>query len=70
MHASATNFHSLAQRGDLSIRAWGWNDDGQCNIPADIGKVKRIAAGTNHTIAIRDFGTPFTNSDAAADDCP
>ena len=32
--------------------------------------MKRIAAGTDHTIAIRDFGTPFTDSDAAADDCP
>lgn len=53
-----------AQKGRIACE--GDKTHGQCNIPADIGKVKKIAAGYGHTIAIRDFSTPFT--DGAFDD--
>jgi len=37
--------------------AWGNNNHGQCNIPADLGPCTAIAAGGAHTIAIRADGT-------------
>ena len=36
-----------------TVRAWGWNDDGQCNIPADLGPCTAIAGGSFHTVAIQ-----------------
>ncbi|MEW6157005.1 MAG: immunoglobulin domain-containing protein, partial [Verrucomicrobiota bacterium] len=35
------------------IRAWGWNSDGQLNIPADLTNVTAIAAGAFHVLALR-----------------
>jgi len=42
---------------DGTVRAWGLNDFGQCNIPADLGVCTQIAGGKNHTIALRVDGT-------------
>ena len=57
-----------AQNG--RIACWGENNDGQCNIPADIGKVKRIAARHDHTIAVHDFPTPFADGNFFESTCP
>ncbi len=40
-----------------SVMAWGRNDAGQCNIPADLGPCTAIAAGGTHTIALRTDGS-------------
>ena len=32
-----------------TVRAWGWNDYGQCNIPTDLGSCTAIAGGDFHT---------------------
>ena len=42
---------------DLSVRAWGRNNYGQCNIPAGLGPCLAIACGAYHTIALRTNGT-------------
>ena len=39
------------------VRAWGRNDDGQCNTPSDLGTCSSIAAGGGHTLALRTDGT-------------
>ena len=38
------------------VRAWGWNDYGQCTIPSDLGVCTQIAGGLYHTIAIQQSG--------------
>jgi len=49
----AGQWHTLALRTDGTMRAWGWNNDGQCNIP-DSAKsgVFAIAGSAFHTIAL------------------
>ena len=37
--------HSVALRGDGSLAAWGLNDNGQCNVPANLGPVAFIGTG-------------------------
>jgi formylglycine-generating enzyme required for sulfatase activity len=39
------------------VRAWGWNSDGQCSVPGDLGPASAIAGGARHTIALLADGT-------------
>ena len=39
------------------VRAWGYNDYGQCTVPSDLGPATAIAGGLYHTIALRADGT-------------
>jgi hypothetical protein len=34
------------------VTCWGSNAEGQCNVPADLGPAKAVAAGTVHTVAL------------------
>ena len=48
---------AIAQEGDVQIvAAWGYNGNGQCNIPSDLGVCTQIAGGGEHTIAIQQSG--------------
>ena len=49
--------HVVGLRGDGSVSAWGYNGDGQTNIPADLGPCTDIAAGYYHTVALRTDGS-------------
>ena len=49
----ATN--ALAEGG--IVRCWGRNNEGQCNVPADLVDVIQISGGYAHTIALRAGGT-------------
>jgi hypothetical protein len=49
----ATN--ALAEGG--IVRCWGRNNEGQCNVPADLVDVIQISGGYVHTIALRAGGT-------------
>jgi hypothetical protein len=40
-----------------SVVCWGDNFRGQCNIPANLGAVQSVAAGSEHTVALRADGT-------------
>ena len=59
---AAGQYHSLAHLGDGEVVAWmsieGWDNDGQCNIPANVQhQAVTIAAGDSHSLALlRDGG--------------
>ena len=38
------------------VRAWGRNFDGQCNVPNELGPCSAVAAGREHTVALRQDG--------------
>ena len=42
---------------DGVVRCWGYNVDGQCNTPTDLGPCSSIAGGAGHTIAVRSDGS-------------
>jgi len=37
--------------------AWGFNGSGQCNVPVDLTNVADVAAGWNHSVAMKKDGT-------------
>jgi formylglycine-generating enzyme required for sulfatase activity len=41
---------------DGFLRCWGRNDEGQCNVPADLGPCSSVADGYLHTIALQSDG--------------
>ncbi|MEI6274043.1 MAG: hypothetical protein WCQ03_11290, partial [Phycisphaerae bacterium] len=47
---------TLAIQTNGNVRAWGFNDWGQCNVPSDLGICTRIAAGAWHSVAIQNNG--------------
>ena len=51
MTIAAGDFHSLALKNDGTLVAWGDNSDGQTDAPT-LGRVKLIAAGGNHNLAV------------------
>jgi hypothetical protein len=40
-----------------TVVAWGWNNRGQTDVPADLSGVAAIAAGQYHTVALKSDGT-------------
>lgn len=53
---SAGNQHSLALAANGSVIAWGNNDFGQSDIPANLPTIRLIAAGGMHSLAVSDTG--------------
>ena len=49
---AAGNWYTVALKDDGTVVAWGWNRDGQCNVPAGLKNVIAIAAGEKHTAAL------------------
>jgi hypothetical protein len=56
VEVAAGNFHTVALLEDGSIRCWGWNDSGQCDVPSGVGEpgnlVTAVAGGYGHTVAL------------------
>jgi alpha-tubulin suppressor-like RCC1 family protein len=48
---------ALAEAQGQSVRVWGDNTFGQCDVPADLGPVITVAAGGHHTLALRADGS-------------
>ena len=49
--------HTAAILADGSIACWGYNADGQCDVPTDIGPAVSIAVGGFHTVALLEDGS-------------
>ncbi len=49
--------HTLALQVDGTVAAWGYNGNGQLNIPTGLRKVVALAAGQLHSLALRSDGT-------------
>jgi alpha-tubulin suppressor-like RCC1 family protein len=54
---AAGNIHTVVLKTDGTVRAWGGNAYGQCNVPVDLGTCIAIAAGWLHTLALKTDGT-------------
>jgi len=50
-------YHSLALKSDGTVAAWGWNSDGQNDVPAGLTGVVAIAGGGFFSLALRSDGT-------------
>ena len=53
---SAGSHHSLAIKEDGTVVAWGYNLDGQCDVPRNL-KAVAVSAGIGHSLAIKEDGT-------------
>ena len=61
--------HNLGLKADGSIVAWGYNSHGQCSIPEPNSGFVAIAAGGNHSLAIRSDSDGDAIPDVL-DNCP
>ena len=52
---STSSVQGQADQSGL-VRAWGYNGNGQCDIPSGLGVCTQIAGGDAHTIALRQDG--------------
>jgi hypothetical protein len=52
--------HSLALLTNGTVVAWGWDNDGQANVPADLANVIAISAGSLQSMALTADGTVLT----------
>lgn len=52
--------HTLALFDDGSVAAWGLNQSGQCDVPADLQDVVKIAAGAQFSVALHKDGRIIT----------
>jgi alpha-tubulin suppressor-like RCC1 family protein len=55
MAPSAISQAAYFRRG--SVLVWGYNGNGECNVPADLTNAAAVAAGGNHVAALRADGT-------------
>jgi len=49
--------YTLALKENGTVMGWGYNGNGQNNVPAGLGNVTAIAAGSNHGLALKSDGT-------------
>jgi alpha-tubulin suppressor-like RCC1 family protein len=45
---AAGDHNSLALLDDGTVRAWGWNAEGQTTVPSGLADVQQVAAGYDH----------------------
>ena len=53
---AASQTHAMALQSDGTVRCWGNNGDGQCNVPIGLSDVIAISA-SGHSVALKSDGT-------------
>jgi len=56
-YIAAGRAHSLGVKSDGTIVAWGWNDDGQTDVPAPNTNFVAVSAGRVHSLGLKSDGT-------------
>ena len=71
VEVAAGGQHTVARRSDGSVVAWGYNDYGQCNVPALPAGLTyvEVAAGSGHTVARRSDGSVVAWGDNGCGQC-
>jgi alpha-tubulin suppressor-like RCC1 family protein len=54
---SAANLFNLALKANGAVVAWGYDSDGQTNVPPTATNVVALAAGAGHSLALKGNGT-------------
>jgi alpha-tubulin suppressor-like RCC1 family protein len=55
--AAGTNPLSATSKPATYVAAWGLNTNGQCGVPVGLGPVITVAAGSYHSLALKEDGT-------------
>ncbi|MEY4093887.1 MAG: hypothetical protein RLZZ53_1086, partial [Acidobacteriota bacterium] len=66
---AACSSGAVAQSGWPGVAAWGSNNYGQCNAPADLGTPVSIAGGAFHTVALKADGSVVCWGDNGPGQC-
>lgn len=54
---TASKIHCLALKKDGTVAAWGWNGEGQCDVPPELTNVVSVAAADGVSLALKADGT-------------
>ena len=54
---STTALFTLALKADGTVVAWGYNVNGECNVPVGLSGVVAIATSANYSLALKADGT-------------
>ncbi|MFM9145118.1 MAG: hypothetical protein ACKORL_07105, partial [Phycisphaerales bacterium] len=65
MAVAAASTTALGQ----SVRAWGENFYGQCNVPVDLGPCSAVAGRSGHTVALRTDGVVRAGGNNGSGQC-
>jgi hypothetical protein len=57
MAIAGGGYHSLGLKADGRIVAWGWNHDGQCDVPNPNAGFVAVAAGEFHSLGLQADGS-------------
>jgi hypothetical protein len=66
------SLHSLGLKSDGTVVAWGWNADGQCDVPVPNADFVAVAGGWRHSLGLKSDGTvvAWGNNDYGQCDVP
>ena len=55
--SSSYKIHCLALKSDGTVTAWGWNGEGQCDVPSGLDEVVSVIAGDGVSLAVKSDGS-------------
>ncbi len=67
---AAGSLFSVAIKADATVVGWGWNSFGETTIPRTLSNVFEVAAGWNHSMALKSNGLVAVWGDPGATNIP